>query len=295
MPREDSDRTVLHEQSNQLKAELFHCVRPGTVDDRVMEVIQGLPVTLVNTLASYYVSAQKEDDRFKRNKGEKPKELNLRKVIKGRLFEMIAQSEENLIRDREGIGMKATLQERELLRLLHDPSSFGLEDLWQGKNPDLAFVKMDENGITVEAVGEAKSVTKLDRRCASQLASTGIEATLRRTVDWLNRNRSRLKTVGLTALSKTKGDFKIADDFVQVLVVPRDMDIETTHSMIDRWSFTDDKGVDHPDEYEAFARLLSEKGEKAKRVFVRKSVFTTNELWEMTNRLEPLVSAKLSV
>jgi len=285
MPREDSDRAARHEQSNQLKAELFNCVRPGVVDDKAKDIIQGLPITLVNALANYYVSAQREDDRFKKDNGEEPKELDLRRVIKGRLFEMIAQSEENIERNREGFG-ETTLQERELLRLLHSPSSFGLQDLWQGKNPDLAFVKMDENGITVEAVGEAKSVKKLDRRCASQLSSSGIEATLRRTVDWLNRNRSRLKTVGLTALSKTKGDFKIADDFVQVLVVPKDMDTTTTAAMVNPDSF-----ADYPGEYEAFARLISE----GERVVVRKSVFTTNELWEMTDRLEPLVAEKLNV
>jgi len=197
---------------------------------------------------------------------------------------MIAQSEENIERNREGIG-ETTLQERELLRLLHDPSQFGLEDLWQGQNPDLAFVKMDERGITVEAVGEAKSVRKLDRRCARQLSSSGIEATLRRTVDWLNQNRSRLKTIGLNALSKTKGNFKIADDFVQILVVPKDMDTSTTASMVNQDSF-----ADYPEEYEKFARLISE----GERVVVRKSVFTTDELWEMTDVLEPLVREKLN-
>ncbi|MCL4384206.1 hypothetical protein M1116_02040 [Patescibacteria group bacterium] len=235
-------------------------------------ILNRLPANLPEQLGNYVRKVQQEEDEYSQRKGLPQHQIDKRRTVKGRFFEMLARAE---------MQEEDSAQAAELLQLLHNPEDYDRNrELVIGRNPDLAFVEVDEEGITIKGVGEVKSGKHLDRRCFSQLAGTGIRKTLERTVAWLNRHRGKLEELGLEALAKTEGEFKVAKDFKQTLVVPSDVDSNPL-SLIDYRDFPDRKM------FGDFLKLLQD----GQRVEIKKSSFSSNEINKMVEVLLPEIKS----
>lgn len=238
-------------------------------------VLDRLPANLVEELHNYAVETQREQDEFSKINGIPPAKIDLKRTVKGRLFELLAEAE---------MQEDESEQAKELLKLLHNPKQYDpTGELRHGRNPDLAFVQVDENGITINGVGEVKSGKHLDRRCYSQLSDTGIRKTLEKTVEWLNRHRGQLEGWGLPALAQTEGEFNISDKFKQTLIVPRNMDISNPIGMINDRDFGDHKM------FGDFLRLLRD----PEKMIIKQSCFSSKDLDKMTETILPEVAGWL--
>lgn len=109
-----------------------------------------------------------------------------------------------------------------LLGVLHSPSILHLESQ-TGRNPDLAWVDIHDG--TIMAVGDVKTVWKLDFRAFNQLMPNGFEKTTRDTINQLNEQPELGKEVfGINEAGEViKG--QVSSDFFQIVFLPSDTDI----------------------------------------------------------------------
>jgi hypothetical protein len=176
------------------------------------------------------------------------------------------------------LGDKTPLAE-EILSLIHNPVRFNLEDrLGFYRNPDLAFISIDEDqNITVHGAGEAK-LGYLNYRAFRQLSSSGIKYGITRATNYLNKVEN-LEEYGLSNLAAKKKkvatssqeDFlKVSPDFKQVLIVPANKNIEDPESLIKHDDFSSNNR-------ESMIDILK------KEVEIKKAAFSYSEVLAITD------------
>jgi hypothetical protein len=211
-------------------------------------------------------------------KGESSLSGGAGKMIRGRLFELLVESD-------TAFGLRSPL-EKELLTLAHAPEKFGLEDkLGRFRNPDMAFLLLaDGDKLIIEGVGETK-LGLLNERAFKQLSDKGF----RKGVDALAAVINALPeplVYGLVEASAAKEKLgndepllTISPDFRQLLVVPANRKIEWVSTLLNRRDFTNT-------EREAFQDLLSDH----EHVVIAQAAFSTAEVSNLAKELTKIIS-----
>ena len=164
---------------------------------------------------------------------ESQEELD-RRILRGAIFEYVVKMEKQ--KELSSGDPKIDLIAAELVAVVNDPESLGMEKLLGGKrNPDMAYVELRKKGgktaILIKGVGEAKFGV-LDERSLDQIQE--FKLTMSNLVSALNNmSPDNLKEHGLFELSELKSEngskgylISMLPEFAVKIVVPSDRDVE---------------------------------------------------------------------
>jgi hypothetical protein len=188
----------------------------------------------------------------------------LRARARGRMFELLVEAE---------FAPQQLQIERKITEALQGAWKSNLH-LFNGigKNEDLTFVRVRNDGtIAVSQFGEAK-LAPLDQRAADQFANSGIRRSIFGLVRLINDGRVKFPD-GLEILNMAKGKINVAPDLEQILIVPADRPLELER-LIDTDSFDND--LKWSEKRERLERML-----KNGQITVKKSLFTWREVDDM--------------
>ncbi len=217
-PSAESGPTTSELQENRPIDKLSPCLEKDTDEQRQkkLAILKGLSPSLITELHGHLQAVTVEEGIFfgggKKNNKEKLGEEKDKRILRGKLFEMLVEQEN---------AQSRTPVSEEILGLMHNPDRFGLaRELGLYRNPDLAFVKVDEvtGRITIEAAGEAK-LGRLDYRSFRQFETGGFIKGFQVLTAVLN-GRKDLADSGLRSIAGK--EVILSDSFKQILIVPSD-------------------------------------------------------------------------
>ena len=226
---------------------------------------------IIEELRGFLLAAQIEDDEFKKIKGEQNFEMDRESRLRGEIFERLVRAE----------FAQGTPLEEELTTLFHEPARFGLKEQ-VGKalrNPDLAFVELDEQThvVRIYGAGEAK-LGKLGKQVFKQLSEGGFKRGMLVIAEVVNETKD-LDEHGLGVLARA-GRLELDEHMKTTLVVPADRDENDLSSFIREGQFTKPK-------LQEFRELL----ENREKVEILKSSFGIKEVVAMTDLIMKKIDA----
>ena len=202
-------------------------------------------------------------------------------IVQGEFFELLVEiqareylKESDNPENKEGLDKMSET----LLAVAHNPDVFGLEEYDKLRNPDLAWLQVDDEGnLVVTACVEAKSSLHLNSQAYQQLRPEGFRTTLRQLANDINK-LEKPDSHGLTGFGITGKKILIHDEIVQYIVVCKGTKPTTNQEaekMVKPTNF--DKKPLSEDEQTDFVRLLT----NDPQVILIESPFSHNEIKRM--------------
>ncbi len=210
-------------------------------------------------------------------------------LIQGEIFELLVDIQaknEGYRTKNKGLTpeQKLLLEEQSqlLLAVAHSPEVFGLTQFRAVRNPDLAWIQVDQAGnLVIKGIAEAKSTDHLDSRAYRQLSKTGFRTTLADIANAIN-NLEDADLHGLKGFGKNGTLITIDPEVIQYVVVCKGQK-PTNHEAMRK--FVKPTNYDkHPltnTEQEDFARILSGQD----HTVMLESPFTRDEIISLTKHL----------
>lgn len=233
------------------------------LQSRQEKIVSQLPENFIDLLESHL-----EERRVDAEKHGKLANFNSYTCILGEIFENLVEieddhfnlfpsSEQYLQTERDKKAAKI------LLDVMQNPEKYGLTQS-SITNTDIVKVKLENGTYVIKKAIEAK--THLDERTFGQLGRDGFRRGFQQIIDQIN-NMEDPKKFGLDELA-TGVNVEIALDYIQQLVITRDLDI---HLQISETKLS-------KTEQEEFVEMLTSDEE----VVVGRSVFSKDELKNLT-------------
>lgn len=243
--------------------------------EQKIALIQQISENLVEEIDAYLQAEEINSRIYAEFHGNSPKEFLEGAHLRGELFERLASAE--YVSDPPEIG-------EEILSLMRNPDRFNfLEELGYVRNPDLAVVELNAEGnLTILQAGDAKLGT-FNYRMYRQFKDSGFKAGMETMAEAIN-STSNLAEHGLESLQVAKdigSKIEISPDYSQYVIVPYDRDVDNPESLIKKSDFR------NPAEYEDFKKMLENED-----ITVVPSIFTTQEVYEMSKVLEDLIDRR---
>lgn len=251
--------------------------------ERQKKILEAFPDqnTLIKQLTEHYLRNYKREEQYAKKTRKEVRHSDLRKVIRGELFEQLVATENRLFNmSAESAQVPAPEKkpadsslEETLTDFLRQPDKYGFDHLWPMRNPDLSFVETrNETLIVLTGTGEAKSAKSLDYRAYRQLRPDGLRKTLELSILGINQlDENAAKDKGLEGFGKGGKKLAMIRHFTQHVIMCRDVDFSNPDYLIDRSGFYNEA------DYNDFKQMLLGKHEESKVKLVHSS-FSENEL-----------------
>jgi len=231
--------------------------------------------SLVDYLANYCLTRQREHVQFAKKKHFSAKKLSASTVAVGELFEKLVGAENDVFdiySEINGIAKQEKSEEqrhREIvfIDVLTHPERHGFPTIEYFNIPDIPFiVTWQRDHLALKAVAEVKSGKHLDARAYQQLLPFGIRNSIKITLERLNSLKPEdARRRGLDGFGVGK-EMYMLKNFDHLVVLCRDMNTDDKEELIERKGFSD------PEEFYEFKKMLEGRHRESKVTLVKSSI-----------------------
>lgn len=278
----------------------------GELGSLQKEILQKLPniKEYAHTLCKFAIEHSLNE---KKREKPLPNDESLKKLIAGKIFEDLVQTENNLksfVEQEKSPNLVDLSDETPEMRdkrakftikfteLMHDAGKFGFS-FWdiEGFNPDISFIETRFNKETgdmmlvITAVGEAKS-GNFDSRMYKQI--TSFRESLVRMIETVNGlTTEQAKNHNLDGFGIAGTRIGLIRKFKEVVIVPQQKDIskENITRLVDISSFRHGTKEENDYHYDLFCEILKGKFPEKYNIVFKKSAFSGSDLHTISEHI----------